>query len=82
MRQRLEGETRRLDAMLSKTGIEAVGGTSLFRLVRTSAADSLFEHLGRAGILVRRFSEHAIWLRIGLPGNEASWDRLYRALAA
>ncbi len=82
MRKRLEGEARRLDAALAGARIEVVGGTSLFRLVRTSAAERLFEHLGRAGILVRRFPEHAMWLRIGLPGNEASWDRLSTALAA
>jgi cobalamin biosynthetic protein CobC len=82
MRKRLEGEARRLDAALAGARIEVLGGTSLFRLVRTSAAGSLFEHLGRAGILVRRFPEYPMWLRIGLPGNEASWDRLSEALAA
>src|SRR6266446_8628267 len=81
-RKRLQGEARRLDAALAEAGIEIVGGTSLFRLVRTSAAGSLFEYLGRAGILVRRFPEHAMWLRIGLPRDETSWDRLFTALAA
>jgi cobalamin biosynthesis protein CobC len=80
MRKRLEGEARRLDAALAGAQIEVVGGTSLFRLVCTSVAESLFEHLGRAGILVRRFPEHAMWLRIGLPSNEVSWDRLSTAL--
>ena len=81
MRERLEGAVRRLDAMFVRCGIEIVGGTSLFRLVRMSAADRLFHHLGRAGILVRRFSQHAAWLRIGLPPSEAAWDRLGAALA-
>jgi cobalamin biosynthetic protein CobC len=79
MRQRLEGEARRLDATLAAARIEVVGGTSLFRLVRTSAADGLFHHLGRAGILVRRFPERASWLRFGLPGSESAWDRLCAA---
>jgi cobalamin biosynthetic protein CobC len=82
MRKRLEGDARRLDAVLAGIGVQVVGGTSLFRLVRTSSADRLFHHLGRAGILVRRFREQPVWLRIGLPGNEASWDRLTAALAA
>jgi cobalamin biosynthetic protein CobC len=82
MRKRVDGEARRLDALLAKAGIEVVGGTSLFRLVHTSAAGSLFEHLGRAGILVRRFPEYAMWLRIGLPDSETSWDRLSTARAA
>jgi cobalamin biosynthetic protein CobC len=81
-RKRLEGEAQRLDAALAGARIEVLGGTPLFRLLRTSAAGSLCEHLGRAGILVRRFPEHPMWLRIGLPGNEASWDRLSTALAA
>src|SRR5258707_704007 len=82
MRKRLEGEARRLDAALSEAGIGGVGGTPLFRLVRTSAAESLFKHLGGAGILVRRFPEHAVWLRIGLPGSKVAWDRLRGAVWA
>src|SRR5262249_42601629 len=81
MRRRLEREARRLDATLAEARIKVVGGTSLFRLVHTSAADRLFNHLGHAGILVRRFAEQPMWLRIGLPGNEASWDRLCGAFA-
>ena len=81
MRERLEGEARRLDAVLTGSGIEIVGGTSLFRLVRISAADRLFHHLGRAGILTRRFPGQQVWLRIGMPGSEAAWDRLRAALA-
>jgi cobalamin biosynthesis protein CobC len=80
MRERLEGDTRRLDSVLAATALDFIGGTSLFRLVRTSAADCLFHHLGRAGILVRRFPEHAAWLRIGLPGSESAWHRLRAAL--
>ncbi|HLK82696.1 MAG TPA: threonine-phosphate decarboxylase CobD [Xanthobacteraceae bacterium] len=82
MRERLEQEARRLDAALARTRIEVVGGTSLFRLARTSAAKNLFEHLGSTGIVVRRFPEHPEWLRFGLPGSETSWDRLCAALAA
>jgi cobalamin biosynthetic protein CobC len=80
MRERLEGEARRLDSVLAEAGIKAVGGTSLFRLAGTSAADRLFHDLGRAGILVRRFPEHAAWLRIGLPGSKIVRDRLRAAL--
>ena len=58
-----------------------MGGTNLFRLVRTDAASELFHHLGRAGILVRRFPEQANWLRFGLPANAQAWRRLQIALA-
>jgi cobalamin biosynthesis protein CobC len=80
MRRRLEGEACRLDSVLAEAALDFVGGTSLFRLVRTSAAEGLFHHLGRAGILVRRFRERASWLRFGLPGSESAWDRLCAAL--
>jgi len=82
MRARLAGDMRRLGAMLAGARLEAAGGTSLFRLVRTPAAGALFQHLGRAGILARRFDEQPAWLRIGLPGSEPAWERLRVALAA
>jgi cobalamin biosynthetic protein CobC len=80
MRERLEGDVRRLDAVLTEAGMEIIGGTPLFRLARTPAADSLFHRLGRLGILVRRFHEHPDWLRFGLPGSDVGWDRLRGAL--
>jgi cobalamin biosynthetic protein CobC len=73
--------SRRLDRFLIDGGLDIVGGTSLFRLARTHTAD-LFSHLGRAGILVRRFSAEPAWLRFGLPAGEAGWFRLRAALRA
>jgi cobalamin biosynthetic protein CobC len=81
-RARLAQAAKRLDQVLSAAGLEVVGGTSLFRLVRTPSAPALFHHLGRAGILVRRFSDQATWLRLGLPASEPEWQRLAAALAA
>jgi cobalamin biosynthetic protein CobC len=54
----------------------------LFRLVRSTAADELFRHLGRAGILVRRYAERPEWLRFGIPHTEQEWQRLRAALSA
>jgi cobalamin biosynthetic protein CobC len=51
-------------------------------LVHAPMADRLFHHLGRAGIFVRRFAEQPQWLRVGLPGSEAAWERLCVAFAA
>jgi cobalamin biosynthetic protein CobC len=79
-RERLARQAGVLDDVLTRAGMEIVGGTSLFRLTRTPAADRLFHHLGRAGILVRRFEAHADWLRFGLPGSDMAWDRLRTAL--
>jgi cobalamin biosynthetic protein CobC len=81
-RARLAQSALRLDQVLGAAGLDAVGGTSLFRLVRTPSAPELFRHLGRAGILVRGFAEPAAWLRFGLPAGASDWARLEAALAA
>jgi cobalamin biosynthesis protein CobC len=81
MRERLARDILRLDRVLAGAGLAPAGGTPLFRLVRAEAAGEVFHHLGRAGILVRRFVEQPSWLRIGLPGDEAKWQRLTSALA-
>jgi cobalamin biosynthetic protein CobC len=65
-----------------RRGFEIIGGTALFRLAQTARAEELFRHLGRAGILTRRFPDHARWLRFGLPASEGDWRRLRIALAA
>ena len=70
----------RLDRLLVAAGLEIVGGTLLYRLTRCADAAVLFEHLGRAGILVRRFSENSEWLRWGIPHGDPSWLRLEAAL--
>jgi cobalamin biosynthesis protein CobC len=80
-RRRLAKASRRLDAILNSSALQVVGGTTLFRLVRTAAADRLFHHLGRAGILVRMFPDNPNWLRFGLPANERGWRRLQIAMA-
>jgi cobalamin biosynthetic protein CobC len=81
-RKSLDTAADRLRAILANAGLEIIGGTALFQLVRTPAATDLFDHLGRAGILVRGFAEQPSWLRFGLPGTEAAWTRLQIAMAA
>jgi cobalamin biosynthesis protein CobC len=81
-RKRLAAAAKKLDAMLTGGGLDIVGGTSLFRLARTTRAPALFDHLGRAGILVRCFPEQTEWLRFGLPADADAWRRLQRALVA
>jgi cobalamin biosynthesis protein CobC len=76
----LARSARRLDEILTTARLDVVGGTSLFRLVHTPAAAELFERLGRAGILVRRFDQQLSWLRFGIPGREDEWKRLAAAL--
>ncbi len=81
-RAALAASALRLDVLLAEAGLEIAGGTSLFRLVRTKEAAQLFQHLGENGILVRRFTEHPSWLRFGLPGGEAEWERLRKSMAS
>lgn len=77
---RLGAAANRLDAILSGVGLQVLGGTFLFRLARHERAAALYDHLGRAGILVRAFSHRGDILRFGLPGGEAEEQRLRRAL--
>ena len=79
-RRALAEASQRLDGMLNAAGLEKIGGTSLFSLVRKADAQQVFERLGRAGVFVRRFAEEPQWLRFGLPGAEADWQRLTAAL--
>ena len=79
-RARLAQAAGRLDHILTASGLDIVGGTTLFRLVHSQAADALFQHLGRAGIFVRRFADHSHWLRFGLPAGEPEWQRLEQAV--
>jgi cobalamin biosynthetic protein CobC len=82
MRELLARDAARLDRLLTGAGLRIAGGTSLFRLAHAPAAGSLADHLGRAGIMVRRFAEAPNSLRFGLPADEAAWQRLTAALEA
>jgi cobalamin biosynthetic protein CobC len=79
-RERLHRDAQRLDEVLSQSGLELIGGTPLFRLSCCPAAKALFEHLGRAGILVRYFPENPTWLRFGIPAGGDAWTRLRTVL--
>lgn len=80
--ERLVQAGDRLASLLAAYGLDAVGSTSLFRLVRHENASAVAETLGRAGILVRDFPDRPDWLRFGLPPDEDAWIRLDGALAA
>jgi cobalamin biosynthetic protein CobC len=77
---RLTRDATRLDALLREAGLSVIGGTPLFRLAAAPEVGSWFERLGRAGILVRPFPARPDWLRFGLPGQEADWQRLEAGL--
>jgi cobalamin biosynthesis protein CobC len=78
----LAAAASRMDGVLSAAGIGIVGGTDLFRLADTDDAPALYERLGRAGIYTRPFTDQARWLRFGLPGSDAHWQRLAQAIGS
>ena len=82
MRRRLAEEAARLDRAFARYGVTVVGGTSLFRYLRDERAPALFEHLGAAGLFLRRFPERPHHLRCGLPPDDAAFRRLEAALAS
>lgn len=79
-REQLTHDVTRLDAILQQAGLALVGGTLLFRLGASADAAQLFDRLGQAGVLVRRFDARPSWLRFGIPGSEDAWRRLGQAL--
>jgi cobalamin biosynthetic protein CobC len=79
-RVRLAADATRLDALLAGCGLTIIGGTPLFRLAEHPAALRVGEALHRQGIHVRRFADHATWLRFGLPGSASAWSRLTTSL--
>jgi cobalamin biosynthesis protein CobC len=78
--ERLASGVKRLDQILVKAGLDIAGGTSLYRLTRSADAGDVFDRLGHAGILVRRFAEEPGWLRWGLPADDSAWRRLSTTL--
>jgi cobalamin biosynthetic protein CobC len=80
MRARLDEEAARLDTMLARAGARVLGGTSLFRLAEVPDARHWQETLARRRIWTRVFPYSRHWLRLGLPGSDAAWGRLARAL--
>lgn len=80
-RARLHTLRQRLDEVLGQWGLEVLGGTDLFRLIRRADAAALHAHLGANGILTRGFDYEPSWLRFGLPGDDTAFARLSAALA-
>ncbi len=78
---RLKRDTRELDVSLAAAGLHVVGGTRLFRLTEGPNAAALFETLGAAGILTRRFPAQPHWLRFGIPGRQSRLGPLARGTA-
>jgi cobalamin biosynthesis protein CobC len=72
---------RRLHTLLAAQGIHA-SGTPLFQWWPEIAPEAFQEHMALHGIWVRLFADKARGIRLGLPGDEAGWNRLHEALCA
>ncbi len=78
--KRLNAETSELDQLAKAAGWLMVGGTPLFRLYETGDGRAAQARLAEARIWSRRFPHSDGWLRLGLPGGDAEWDRVAKAL--
>lgn len=77
---RLRADAARLDLLAQSAKWKLLGGTELFRLYDTPDATAAREKLARHQIWTRMFPYSDRWLRLGLPGQPAEWDRLATAL--
>lgn len=78
---RLRAETVRIDDLTRRAGWSLVGGCELFRLYDTGDAVAAQDRLARNRVWSRIFPYSERWLRLGLPGSEAEWTQLARALS-
>jgi len=79
MRGRLQEEGERLHQLLAARGI-AANGAALFQWWPEARAEDFWRHMAERGIWVRLFTQAARGIRLGLPPDEASWQRLATAL--
>jgi len=79
-RERLKQDMDRLQNIVDRHGLNAIGGTDLFLLVEDGDAAALHRRLAERGIWTRIFAYQARWLRLGLPPDQG-FGRLDRALA-
>lgn len=77
----LAARAARMDALLVRAGVKALGQCPHFRLIEEADAHDLFTRLARAGILTRPFDYDPRWLRLGIPAADQDWARLEEALS-
>jgi len=73
IRTRLSAARLTLDATLRDAGIDILGGTDLFRLLRSPEGRDLFTELAQNGIWTRRFADRPGLIRLGLPPDMAEF---------
>ena len=82
MRRRLWRDSARLRDLLQAVNFAIIGEADLFILAAHADATVIAEELAQRRILVRSFDYEPVWLRFGLPGDDAAFERLGEALGA
>ena len=72
----LERQSDRLVKLLAGANLDIIGGTFLFQTIRDADALSLHEHLAKAGIWTRIYTEWPDLMRFGLPRDKGEMNRL------
>lgn len=78
-REQLHAGGERLRQLLAAHGI-AANGTPLFQWWSEARPEEFWRHMAERGIWVRLFKQAARGIRLGLPPDEAGWQRLQTAL--
>ncbi|GAA0770256.1 threonine-phosphate decarboxylase [Roseibium denhamense] len=81
MNRQLADEMADLTLLLNEHHLSVFGGTPLYALAGLRKAVHLHEALARRHIWTRIFDYAPTWLRLGLPGSKANFERLSDALA-
>ncbi|HEX5343787.1 MAG TPA: aminotransferase class I/II-fold pyridoxal phosphate-dependent enzyme, partial [Duganella sp.] len=78
-REQLAVDGERLRALLAAHGIQS-NGTPLFQWWPETQPEAFWQHMAERGVWVRLFTQAARGIRLGLPPDEAGWQRLQAAL--
>ena len=78
-RRTLQASGERLHALLAAHDIHA-SGTPLFQWWTEPQPEAFWQHMAERGLWVRLFTHAARGIRLGLPPDEAGWQRLHAAL--
>ncbi|MGQ3048675.1 MAG: threonine-phosphate decarboxylase [Niveispirillum sp.] len=79
-RRRLADAMDRSLSLYRKTGMDILGHTDLYALLREPEGRDLFLGMGRAGLLIRAFPDRPGLFRLGLPPDSVAFDRVASVL--
>ena len=80
MREKLNEHAERLDNLLQARGYKVLGSVPLFRLIESLKPEKTWQGMMEQGVYVRKFREYPSHLRIGLPADDNSRQRLETSL--